>query len=934
MGRISVLLLGTVILAPLTTGAVRQQPKEDGFISLFDGKSFRGWYAADMSWWSIRDEAITGTITQEKPCRKNQYIFYEPHKPEDAGLPLYQERGRMANHELKITHRILSPNKVNGGFQYRSEHYQDGDCKGYQIDNNTKTPWLVRMYDEFGRHTLAWRGERAWFEESGRRHVRPIEAVPPQAHFKLEEWHEYHLICRGTQMTLSVDGQLVAEVFDGQPSAADLTGLLAPQLHSGPPMVVQFKNILFKPLPPGQPPTPPLPGPPAATEPGSADKTLVSWVNVSDKALRGGSVLTVQEGDRFDGIVFAELAPARWMAGSDHFRRTQRNQGDYAEEKADAGTLVQLALVYKGDRILLYRNAELYASHRAENIDLLDSKRSIVVFGLRHIGGNGAFGGSIDDARIYRQALSAGEIKSLAPNKASSIRPYAWWDFEGEKVVEREGRYPHFKMGGRAKLADGKLVLGRNAVVVAGRSPESISSVDVPFAGPYVPETPAWPGNPPDNWAIYHLAHPTFTQGSPFDPNAALFHKGRYHLHYIYRNATGFVFAHVSSPDMVHWKWHPTVLAPPTTGHGMFSGTGFFTRDGRPAIVYHGEGSGRNWIQYAQDDDLDQWSEPQVMLPRDKDGRLMENVPYFDPDIWRMGDTFYGLNGISSSSPPQIMKSDNLKDWTFIGELLHPDFDEKKLGVKRSEDISCPNMFRLGDKWVLLCISHRLGCRYFIGDFKDDQYLPEHHALLGGNSNRYFAPESLLTPDGRRVNWTWFFGGETRGVQSLPTELELPADGILRLRPIRELESLRYGEQRLENVTVKKDTPMILEKIRGEHLELEVVVHNPAAAGFGIDVLCDERGKPGLRINVNREKNLLEVGDEKAPFEQKKGEALTLRIFVDTTLVEVFANERQVVMNDRRRAAGARINDRVAVFSLGQDLRIEKITAWKMKTCF
>ena len=324
MTRIGSLFLCASILTFLTVGCVTAQPKGDGFVSLFDGKTFRGWYAADMSWWSIKDEAITGTISKEKPCQKNQYIFYEPHKPDDAGLPLYEKRGMMEDFELKITHRILSPHKVNGGFQYRSEHYEDGDCKGYQIDNNTKTPWLARMYDEFGRHTLAWRGERTRYDEAGERHVTRIETVHKQAHFKLEEWHEYHLICRSTQMTLYIDSQLVAEVFDLQPSAADLSGLFAPQLHSGPPMVVQFKNILFKPLPSGKGPA----AKPVASKPASTDKTLVSWVTTSNKSLTGGSVLTVQEEDKFDGIVFAELAPARWMAGSNFYRRTNKNQRD------------------------------------------------------------------------------------------------------------------------------------------------------------------------------------------------------------------------------------------------------------------------------------------------------------------------------------------------------------------------------------------------------------------------------------------------------------------------------------------------------------------------------------------------------------------------------------------------------------------------------
>ncbi len=671
----------------------------------------------------------------------------------------------------------------------------------------------------------------------------------------------------------------------------------------------------------------------------NADKTLVSWVMLQDKSVRAGSVLTVQVGDQFDGIVFAELAESKWMAGSDLFKRTNKEQEDCPQEDADANTLVQMAIVYEGDQITIYRNGEKYASHKTRNIDLLSNEANYVVFGLRHVGGGGRVAALIEDARIYDRALSQEEIRSLEPNRESSIKPFAWWDFEGAKVNDRMGRYPSSKLDSGAKLADGRLDLGRNGIVLACPTEGMISELSnqlplPPFTGPYVPETPEWPKNPPDNWAIYHLAHPTFTMSSPFDPNAALFYNGRYHVHYIYRNRTGFVFGHVSSKDMVRWKWHPTVLAPPNTGHGMFSGTAFMTKDGQAAAVYHGEGSGRNWIVYSQDDNMDQWSKPVVMLPRDKDGKLMENVSYFDPDIWLMDGKYYGLNARSSAEAPTIMKSDNLRDWTFIGELLHPDFDEEKLGVKMGEDISCPNFFKLGKKWVLVCISHRLGCRYFVGDFRNEQFLPEQHALMGGLSNRYFAPESLLTPDGRRVNWAWFFGGQTKGVQSLPMEMELPDDGIMRFRPIRELESLRYDEKSCENVNVTKNEPLLVEEIEGIHLELNLVVTNPSDESFGVEVLADEQGQNGLRISVDSKAGMLLVGDEKAPFQLKKNEPLTLRIFVDNTLVEVFANERQYVITDKPREVGAKINDRIALFSQNSDLTVDKITGWQMKSAF
>lgn len=208
---------------------------ESGFTLLFDGKTLKGWQAADMSWWSVEDGAITASITTEKPCNENQYLF--------------SEVGEMHDFELKLSHRIISPHKVNCGFQFRSEHYKGADCKGYQVDNNTDTPWLVRLYDEFGRHTLAMRGQRTKFDEHGKRTETAISSAQGEPHFDLRKWHRYHLICQGERLTLKVDGKLVAEVVDHDPNERDLSGLFALQLHSGPAMTVQFKDIRYKPLP-------------------------------------------------------------------------------------------------------------------------------------------------------------------------------------------------------------------------------------------------------------------------------------------------------------------------------------------------------------------------------------------------------------------------------------------------------------------------------------------------------------------------------------------------------------------------------------------------------------------------------------------------------------------------------------------------------------
>jgi len=221
-------------LASCATAPVKEARNvdKDGFARIFDGESLKDWKAADMSFWSVEDGAITAKITTEHPTDRNHYLVFQG--------------GALGDFELKLRHRILSDQNVNGGFQFRSEIFNGkitDDCRGYQVDNNTGTPWLVRLYDEHGRETLAWRGERTAFAANGEKKTAPIEGAADPAPFRLDEWHEYDLICRGPRLTLKVNGVLVAEVIDNDPRQQDLAGILALQLHSGPPMTVQFKDI-------------------------------------------------------------------------------------------------------------------------------------------------------------------------------------------------------------------------------------------------------------------------------------------------------------------------------------------------------------------------------------------------------------------------------------------------------------------------------------------------------------------------------------------------------------------------------------------------------------------------------------------------------------------------------------------------------------------
>ena len=184
-----------------------------------------------MSYWSIEEGTITAKITEAHPCAVNQYLV---------------RREPMDDFELKLKFRMTGSPQTNSGFQFRSRLLPNGDMAGYQMDNNRDTDWLARLYEEHGRETLAFRGKKATIDAAGKVVLSDISDASGPAWFRLEDWHEYDLTCQGSHLTLKVNGRLAAEVFDNDTKHRALSGLLGLQLHSGPPVTVQFKDICLK----------------------------------------------------------------------------------------------------------------------------------------------------------------------------------------------------------------------------------------------------------------------------------------------------------------------------------------------------------------------------------------------------------------------------------------------------------------------------------------------------------------------------------------------------------------------------------------------------------------------------------------------------------------------------------------------------------------
>ena len=446
-----------------------------------------------------------------------------------------------------------------------------------------------------------------------------------------------------------------------------------------------------------------------------------------------------------------------------------------------------------------------------------------------------------------------------------------------------------------------------------------------------------------------HLMHPG-GPSAPGDPNAVFYLDGVYHMHYIikhpWQERSSFSFIHTSSPDMLHWTWHETKLQPSFTDHGMFSGTGFITKEGRPAAIYHGQASGRNQIVIAKDNHLSAWDKPYPIEIQSADGEEVE-VKHWDPDCFQIGDTYYAITG--GQNPP-VIKSDDLKTWTYVGNFLQHDLPDVALG----EDISCANFFPLDDKWMMLCISHPLGCRYYLGDWDEEaeQFVPEIHGRMSwrreGQSveeplyRDFFAPESVLTPDGRRLMWAWCAtldpAIDFKSIQSLPRELSLTDDGTLRIQPLRELESLRQDPTTQTDITV---TPP--PRMNGGHAathitdlpetcEIRITVERVEAERkrFGFQLFADD-DNPGLSIIIKPETGTLRLGNTEAPFavdDLPPGEDVELCIFVDKYLVEVFVNDCQAMI-----AAHMNWQDAKGLlgYSFGAATTIKEVTTWPLE---
>lgn len=209
---------------------------DDGFKPLFDGKTLAGW-EGDPAIWKVEDGAITGQTTPETNLKKNTFLIWR--------------QGEVDDFELTLEYKIIGG---NSGIQYRSfEVPENGKWAlgGYQADFEAGDTYSGILYGEHYRGILAQRGQKTVIGADHKPKVTGQigDAKELGAKIKKEDWNTYRIVARGFHFTHEINGQLMCEVIDEDKAQRRRGGLLGLQVHVGPPMKVQFRNIRLKRLP-------------------------------------------------------------------------------------------------------------------------------------------------------------------------------------------------------------------------------------------------------------------------------------------------------------------------------------------------------------------------------------------------------------------------------------------------------------------------------------------------------------------------------------------------------------------------------------------------------------------------------------------------------------------------------------------------------------
>ena len=425
------------------------------------------------------------------------------------------------------------------------------------------------------------------------------------------------------------------------------------------------------------------------------------------------------------------------------------------------------------------------------------------------------------------------------------------------------------------------------------------------------------------------------------DPNGFSWYDGKYHLFYQYHPYDShwgpMHWGHAVSRDLLRWEYLPAALAPdrPYDRDGCFSGSALALPDGRHVLMYTGVakevtesgqvrevqtqnlafGDGIDYTKYEHNPIITD----SALLPGES------RYAFRDPRMWQAADGTYRVliaNDVSGQGGQMLLfRSTDLYHWERVRALEE---NHNRIGIMWE----CPDFFELDGKSVLLGSSQDMlpkgleyhngnNTFYFIGSFDPaTETFTEEADYAVDYGIDFYAPQTLLTPDGRRVMIGWMQNWDTCnlhtgstpwfGQMSFPRELRVQ-NGRLYQSPIREIVGLRRDEAVHENVELA-DGEIILPGVSGRLVDMEIEVEPAGDAFSRFSVRLARNSLFHTSLSFRPHESTLKIdrkfsGSRRAIIHQRRARVrhdngrLKLRVLLDRFSAEVFVNDGEQVLS-------------------------------------
>ncbi len=434
-----------------------------------------------------------------------------------------------------------------------------------------------------------------------------------------------------------------------------------------------------------------------------------------------------------------------------------------------------------------------------------------------------------------------------------------------------------------------------------------------------------------DRW--YPKFHIAPIAGWLNDPNGLCYFQGEYQVyfqHHPYSSVWGPMhWGHVASVDLVNWARRPIALAPSVEEDrdGAFSGSAVVTDSGETLRIYY---TGHRWRNGVGEEEGS--LQVQMVATSDdgisfRDKKLLIDSPegllhFRDPKVWKMDDTWYmvfGASSLENRGQVWLYTSSDMENWTF-DRILFEDPDPNVFMLE------CPDLFPLGDKWVLQYgpmgtrpsgygSRNVYGTGYVVGKWEPgEDFVQLTDYKMSDWGHNYYAPQTLETPDGRRVAFGWMGDfliplasqkeDAWSGQLTVPRRLTLGSSMDLVSQPIAELSQLRTDTVGLGAFTVDVNETVVLgEDLGGVEIEAEFDLASTTSDRVGFLVHKTEDGAhtflgyDDLSGTVFIDRRLTGNGDRGVRAVPYRGDTLKLRIFIDRGSVEVFVNDGEATLS-------------------------------------